>query len=77
MSINLAPGQGLKKVILAVEFRHLYIGITYLIRGMGITAGTFSQVVLFGKGSRFSWSLRQQTPRIEYFYDVNLLNYCF
>ncbi len=50
MSGNVAFFQSLKEVILAIEFRHLNIGVTYFIKSMGITASAFGDAILSGKG---------------------------
>ena len=46
MSGNVALFQGLKEVILAIEFRHFNIGVTYFMKSMGIAAGAFDEAIL-------------------------------
>ena len=44
-----APGQGAKEVFTAVKFRHLDIGVTYRLKGVGITTGASRNAILPGK----------------------------
>ena len=44
-----APGQGAEEVFPAVKFRHLDIGVTYRLKGVGITAGAARNAILLGK----------------------------
>ena len=75
MSVNLTSGQSLEEVILAIEFRHLYISVPYFSQRMGITASALDNTVLLSEGPGFSGTVGKGASGIKYFYDVNLLYY--
>ena len=67
----------LKKVIPAIKFRHLYIGVTYFTESMGITAGTLSNCMLLSKDMGLIKILEGDGSGIKYFYNINLVYYFF
>ena len=53
VSDNFALPQGVQELILAIEFGHLYVSMTYLAEIVGVTASTHRNAVFFSKEPSF------------------------
>ena len=69
--------KSLKKVIPAIKFRHLYIGVTYFSEGMGVTASTLGNCMLLSKDMSLIKILEGDGSGIKYLYNINLVYYFF
>ena len=67
--------QRFNKIVPTVELWHLYIGVTYLGQGMGITAGALMDVILTSKVPGAVHILIGEGAGIKNLYDINLVCY--
>ena len=59
---NLTFTQGLEEIVSTLEFRHFYVGVTYFMKGMGVTAGALDEAVFLSKSLDLSGIMSKWVP---------------